>query len=67
MNKTPKGAKRSETAYTCSSLLYADDYSIWFVTSIPRYVSILGGIVGAAWWVFRIVHYQIHKNEIRKR
>ena len=40
---------------------------VWFVTSSPRYVSILGGIVGAAWWVFRIVHYQIHKNEIRKR
>lgn len=40
---------------------------VWFVTSIPRDISILGGIVGAAWWVFRIVDYQIHKNEIRKR
>lgn len=32
---------------------------IWFVTSIPRDISILGGIVGAAWWVFRIVNHQI--------
>ena len=32
---------------------------IWFVTSVPRYVSILGGIVGAAWWIFRIVSHQI--------
>lgn len=32
---------------------------IWFVTSVPRYVSILGGIVGAAWWVYRIVSHQI--------
>ena len=32
---------------------------IWFVTSIPRNVSISGGIVGAAWWVFRIVNHQI--------
>lgn len=35
---------------------------IWFVTSIPRDISILGGIVGAAWWVFRIVSYQIDKR-----
>lgn len=31
----------------------------WFVTLTPRYISILGGVVGIAWWVYRIINYKI--------
>ena len=42
-------------------LIAAPIMCIWAAMAMPRSIAVLGGMVGAAWWTFRIINYQIKK------